>query len=54
MPDNVRSLKWNKYHIDTVQHAQIEEMHLAKCVGFGQFKRQFVSVCAFEQVLPSI
>jgi len=29
-------------------------MPLAKCVGFGQFRRQFVSVLAFEEVLPSI
>jgi hypothetical protein len=38
--------------IDTMCLTLFAKMHLAICVGFGQLRRQFVSVNAFEEVLP--
>jgi hypothetical protein len=49
MPCKMHFRKSSNKQVDTASQAQPEKVHLAKCVGLGQFKRQFAAVFELEQ-----
>ena len=54
MPGAAWIIQNQKNQLDIESQTEIAKMHLARCVGIRQLKRQFVSVFAFVEVLPPV